>query len=152
MAGWKIWALAAAVLLLAGCGGGRAPLAKAAYQQKMQIEAQRLTDALQGANLASANSLKDFAARIGSVKAEIKRAADTVGALRPPKDAEADTQKIADVLHRFVALVDRIQQAAAKGDLAGVRRFVAELQSEGKNVQPAISDLKRKGYDVGKFG
>jgi len=153
MAGRKVWAFAAVVLLLAGCGGGGGGgrLSKAEYQRKMQAEAQRLTSALQSANLATATSLKDFAAKIGSVKADIQKAADAVDALNPPKDADADTQRIADTLHRFAAIVGQIEDAAAKGNLASVRRFVAQLQNEGRAAQPAVQDLKQKGYDVGQF-
>ncbi len=153
MAGRKVWAFAAVVLLLAGCGGGGGGgrLSKAEYQRKMQAEAQRLTSALQSANLATATSLKDFAAKIGSVKADIQKAADAVDALNPPKDADADTQRIADTLHRFAAIVGEIEDAAGKGNLASVRRFVAQLQNEGRAAQPAVQDLKQKGYDVGQF-
>jgi hypothetical protein len=153
MTGRKVWAFAVVVLLLAGCGGGGGGgrLSKAEYQQKMQAEAQRLTNALQGANLATATSLKDFAAKIGSVKADIQKAADNVDALNPPKDADADTQRIADTLHRFAAIVGQIEDAAGKENLASVRRLVAQLQNEGRAAQPAVQDLKQKGYDVGQF-
>src|SRR5438132_2709652 len=135
-AGRRVWAFSAVVLLLAGCGGGGGGrLSKAEYESKMQAEAQRLTTALQGANLATATSLKDFASKIGSVKADIQKAADAVDALKPPKNAEADTQKIADVLHRFSAIVGQIEDAAGKGNLVSVRRFVAQLQDEGRAAQ-----------------
>ncbi|MFY9580075.1 MAG: hypothetical protein WAQ33_12200 [Gaiellaceae bacterium] len=153
MRGRQVWVFAAVALLLAGCGGGGGGgrLSKADYQQKMQAEAQRLTTALQSANLATATSLKDFAAKIGSVKDDIQKAADDVDALNPPKDADADTQRIADILHRFAAIVGQIEVAAGKGNLASVRRLVAQLQNEGRAAQPAVQDLKQKGYDVGRF-
>jgi hypothetical protein len=154
MRGRKLCVLAAVALVAAGCGGGGGggPLSKADYQRKMQAEAQRLADALQSANLAAAKNLKEFAQRIGSVKDDIAKAADDVDALDPPSEAAADTQTIADVLHRYVALVDQIQKAAGKNDLAGVRQFIQQLQAEGRAVQPAVRDLKTKGYDVGQFG
>src|SRR2546430_2210913 len=99
----KAYALAAVVVALAGCGGGGGgggPLSKSDYEHKMQVEAKRLTKALQSTGLSSAKNLHDFANRIGAVKDDVAKAADEVDALEPPADAAADTQTIADVLHR----------------------------------------------------
>ncbi|TML18853.1 MAG: hypothetical protein E6G32_13645 [Actinobacteria bacterium] len=122
MAGRKVWAFAAVVLLLAGCGGGGG-----------------------GGRLSKAEYQR-------KMQAEAQRlTTDAVDALNPPEDADADTQRIADTLHRFAAIVGQIEDAAAKGNLASVRRFVAQLQNEGRAAQPAVQDLKQKGYDVGQF-
>ena len=155
MKGRRFCALAAAALVLAGCGGGGGgggPLSKHDYEQKMQSEAQRLTDALRSADVASAKNLKEFADRIGSVKDDIAKAADDVDALEAPPDAVADTQTIADVLRRFAAAIEAIQKTASSNDTAGFQRAVQQLQTELRTAQPAVRDLKSKGYDVGQFG
>ena len=154
MKGRRFCALAAAALVLAGCGGGGGgggPLSKHDYEQKMQSEAQRLTDALRSADVASAKNLKEFAGRIGSVRDDVAKAADDVDALEPPSDAAGDTQTIADVLRRFAAVIDQIQKAAAKNDAEAFQQSVQQMQAELRAAQPAVRDLKRKGYDVGQF-
>jgi hypothetical protein len=152
----KLCALAFAAVVLAGCGGGggssSGPLSKSEYEHKMQAEPDQLAKALQTTNITSAKNVREFADRLGSVKGDIAKAADDVDALKPPADAAADTQTIADVLHRFAAAIEAIQAAAAKNDDAGFQRAVQQLNSELRAAQPAVRDLKSKGYDVGQFG
>jgi hypothetical protein len=142
-----------AAVALAGCGGGGGggPLSKSEYEHKMQAEGKRLTAALQRADVTSAKDIHEFAARLGGVKDDIAKAADEVDALQPPADAVADTQTIADVLHRLAAVIGEIQTAAANNDTAGFQRDVKDLASELRAAQPAVRDLKAKGYDVGAF-
>jgi hypothetical protein len=151
----KRYAIGVAVIALAGCGGGGSsssgPLSKSEYEHKMQSEAERLTKALQGADITSAKNMQEFASRLGAVKDDIAKAADDVDALDPPANAAADTQTIADVLHRLAAAIGQIQTAAAKNDGAGFQQAVRQLQAELRAAQPAVRDLKRKGYDVGEF-
>ena len=149
----KACAFAVGVIALTGCGGGGGggPLSKSDYEHKMQAEAKRLTKALQSTDISSAKNLHDFADRIGAVKDDVAKAADDVDALEPPADAAADTQTIADVLHRFAAVIDQIQKAAAKNDTEAFRQAVQQLQTELRAAQPAVRDLKQKGYDVGQF-
>jgi hypothetical protein len=151
----KICAGVLMVVALAGCGGGGnagGPLSKSDYEHRMQTEATRLTSALSETNVTSAKSMREFGDRIGKVKDDVEKAADDLDVLEPPPDAAADTQTIADVLHRFAAVIDQIQKAAAKNDTAGFQTAVQQLQKELRAAQPAVRDLKRKGYDVGDFG
>ena len=151
----KLLVIAAAVIAAAGCGGGgsgSAPLSKSAYEHEMQAEAKRLTAAFRNANVTSAKDIHDFANRLGSVKDDIAKGADDVDALQPPVDAGEDTQTIADVLHRLAAVIGDIQKAAAANDEADFQRDVKQLAAELRAAQPAVHDLKQKGYDVGEFG
>jgi len=151
----RLCALAVGVVVLAGCGGGGSttgPLSKSEYEHKMQAEGDRLTKALQATNITSAKNVHEFADRLGSVKDDVAKAADDVDALEPPSDAVADTQTIADVLRRFAAAIEAIQKAASSNDTAGFQRAVQQLQTELRTAQPAVRDLKSKGYDVGQFG
>jgi hypothetical protein len=151
----KLFVIAALVVAAAGCGGGGSsggPLSKSEYEHKMQAEAKRLSDALRSADVTSAKDVHEFADRLGSVKDDIAKSGDDVQALNPPANAAADTQTIADVLHRIAAVIGQIQTAAAKNDDAGFQRDVQQLAQELRAAGPAVKDLKQKGYDVGEFG
>src|SRR5262249_23014713 len=142
-------------LAAAGCGGGSSssgPLSKSEYEHKMQAEGKRLTAALRNADVTSAKDVHEFADRLGSVKDDIAQGGDNVQALKPPTNAVADTQTIADVLHRIAAVIGQIQTAAAKNDDASFQRDVRQLAQERRAAGPAVKDLKQKGYDVGEFG
>jgi methyl-accepting chemotaxis protein len=151
----RLFIIAALVLVAAGCGGGGSsggPLSKSEYEHKMQAEAKQLTDALRNANVTSAKDVHEFADRLGSVKDDIAKSADNVQALQPPTNAAADTQTIADVLHRIAAAIGEIQTAASKNDDASFQRDVRQLAQELRAAGPAVKDLNQKGYDVGEFG
>jgi uncharacterized protein YukE len=151
----RLFIVAALVVAAAGCGGGGSnsgPLSKSEYEHKMQAEAHRLTAALRNADVTSAKDLQEFADRLGSVKDDIAKTADNIQALQPPPNAAADTQTIADVLHRIAAVIGQIQTAAAKNDDASFQRDVRQLAQELRAAGPAVKDLKQKGYDVGEFG
>jgi hypothetical protein len=151
----KLFVIVALVLAAAGCGGGGSssgPLSKAEYEQKMQAEGKRLTDALKTADVTSAKDVHEFADRLGGVKDDIAKGGDNVQALQPPPSAAADTQTIADVLHRIAAVIGEIQTAASKNDDASFQRDVQQLAQELRAAGPAVKDLKQKGYDVGAFG
>jgi hypothetical protein len=150
----RLFIIAALVVAAAGCGGGSSsgPLSKSEYEHKMQAEGKRLTDALRNANVTSAKDEHEFADRLGSVKDDIAKSADNVQALQPPANAAADTQTIADVLHRIAAVIGEIQTAASSNDDTGFQRDVRQLAQELRAAGPAVKDLKQKGYDVGQFG
>jgi outer membrane PBP1 activator LpoA protein len=150
----KRCAVVVAAIALAGCGGGGSDgqLSKSEYEHTMQSEAARLTSALQSTNATSSKDIQEFASRLGAVKDDIAQAGDHIDELEPPPDAAADTQTIADVLHRIVGAIERIQASAAKNDGDGFQQGVRQLAAELRAAQPAVRDLKRKGYDVGAFG
>ena len=150
-----LFIVAAFVAAAAGCGGGGSssgPLSKSEYEHKMQAEAKRLTSALRDADVTSAKDVHEFADRLGSVKDDIAKSGDNVQALQPPANAAADTQTIADVLHRMAAVIGEIQTSAAKNDDSSFQRDVRQLSQELRAAAPAVKDLKQKGYDVGEFG
>jgi hypothetical protein len=149
-------ALTAATLLVAmpacgGGGGGR--LSKAAYEQKLQAEARKLTPLLtaMGTAMISPNP-RDLLGKLEKARKELRNAADELASLRPPADAVADNKRIAETFRRFDAILSRVKSAAANGDAQQMRRLLGELQSAGKEGQDASNDLKKKGYHIGAFG
>src|SRR5262249_36033988 len=114
--------------------------------------AKRLSVALQNADVTSAKDIHEFADRLGSVKDDIAKAGGNVQALKPPANAVADTQTIADVLHRIAAGIGEIQTPPVNNGDASIQRNVRQLAQELRAAGPAVKDLKQKGYDVGQFG
>jgi hypothetical protein len=149
-------ALAAAVVLAvaatAACGGS-SRMTKAQYQQKIKSEGSQLASELRGLNVqAAGGDMKALAPKLGEVQRKIDATAADIAKLNPPKDAEADNNKIADTLHKFAAVFGRMKTAAAKGDKNAVQSLLAGLQAAAQEGNQATQDLKRKGYDIGAFG
>src|SRR5206468_122295 len=142
----------AAVAVAAGCGGGGGDsrLSKAQYEQKMQAEAKTLQASV--SDLGSAEgSLTTLAAKVDTIQKAFTKSADEIDALSPPKDAEADTQRIADTLKHFAALLGGIKTAAATKNTTRVQQLFVQIQAAGRGAAQASTDLKQKGYDIGGF-
>jgi len=151
-AGRRAVALAAAAALaaVAGCGGGGSRLSKTQYEQKMRTEGQALQASVQG--LASAaTDFKTLSAKVDTIQKAFERSADHVDGLKPPKDADADNQKIADALHQFAGLLADVKRAAASKDTSRVQKLFLRIRTIGQEAARAANDLKKKGYDIGAF-
>jgi hypothetical protein len=150
-AGTRALAAAAAVVvaLAAGCGGS-SRLSKADYEQKMRAEGQALQTSVRGLAAASTD-LTTLAAKVGTIQKAFDKAAKDIDSLDPPKNAEADTQKIADALHQFSGLLADIKLAAEKKETTRVQQLFVRVQSIGREAAQASNDLKHKGYDIGAF-
>ena len=143
--------LAVAVGAAAGCGGGGGRLSKAAYQAKLKVEATRLRADFRGVTFQTSD-LRRLGPAVGKLGVEIQQVADDIDALKPPKDAAADNDKIASALHSFADLFKQVQEAATRGDRTKVLNLVPKIQSVANAGNAATQDLKRHGYDVGAFG
>src|SRR6266571_4362543 len=109
-------AVVAAVALTAGCGGS-SRLSKPDYELKLRAAGTELLTSVTSAGLCEEDTgteaetwqqtarsgegdLKALASNADSIQKSTEKAADEIDSLRPPKDAEADNQAIADTLHR----------------------------------------------------
>jgi hypothetical protein len=152
-AGRRALALGAAVAVAAaaGCGGGGdSRLTKSQYEQKMQAEATSLQASVRNLGFVE-GSLSTLAAKVDKIQKAFSKAANDIDALVPPKDAEADTQRIADTLKRLPVSSANIRSAAAQKDTQRVQQLFAQIQTAGQAAAQASTDLKRKGYDIGAF-
>jgi hypothetical protein len=142
-------AAALAVAAAAGCGGG-ARLSKSQYEQKMRAEARSLQASVQGLARAGTD-IDKLATKVDSIQKAFAKAADDIDGLKPPKDAEADTQKIADALHQFSGVLTDIKRAAGRHEVQRVQQLFLRIQEVGRGAAQASSDLEKKGYDIGGF-
>ena len=146
-------AVVGAAVVLAGCGGGSGRLSKSQYEQKLKDEGSALQASF-GAISNNPGSLKDLAASVGRAQKAADKAANDLDKLKPPKDAEADNQKLAAALHVVADEMGKLRSAADKGDQAGAAKVSQDLDSSPalKDAQAATNDLKKKGYQVGVLG
>jgi cell pole-organizing protein PopZ len=140
--------LAVAGVLVAGCGGsGR--LSKSAYQQHLQTEGKTVQTSITALTKVSPTSLAQFATRVDAAEIAVKKAADDLGALKPPSDAAADN---AAIVTAFRAIQTALEQVKANPTAAAA--IVSTLQASPalKAAEKATTDLTNKGYKVGVIG
>ena len=148
----RLLAAAAAVALVAGCGGGSSRMSKADYEQKIQADGKAVQKAVSKIN--GSASLGSLATQIGSAEQAVKAAADDLDSIKPPQDAEADNKTIVLALRTIDTQLVRLHAAAKRSDIAGAQAAGAAIQNapEVKAAQRAAKDLKQKGYKIGVLG
>ena len=145
--------LAAALLLVAGCGGGGSTLSKSQYEKRIQADGQAVQTAVKAVSAAT-TSLSALAKQVDSAEAAVKKAADDLDSLTPPKDAAADNAKIVAGLRAIGKGLDALKRAAKKGSASDVQAAALSLSDspEIRAAQRAATDLKKKGYSIGVIG
>jgi hypothetical protein len=134
-----------AISLAAGCGssgsGGHA-LSKAAYNKKLSAISRDLKA------LPTISASASGASDIQKIRAGLRRAADQVSRLSPPKDAKADNDHLASGLRRFADALGPIQDAAkARAPIAYHRALTKLLGSSViEDLRAATNALASKGY------
>jgi SMC interacting uncharacterized protein involved in chromosome segregation len=153
-AGTKVVGAVAAVLVAlgTGCGGGSERLSKSDYEQKLKAEGSELKTAFSATNIESSSGFEELAKQIAKLQRSLDRSASDIEALKPPKDAEADNQKIADALHKAADKFGELKQAAKDHDLRRIQKINKDVSTVLDQGKSAASDLKSKGYDIGALG
>jgi hypothetical protein len=140
--------LAVVGVLLAGCGGsGR--LSKAAYEQKLQADGNAVQSAVTVLTKTATTSVAQFAQRVDTAEAAVKKAADDLDSAKPPSDAEADNTAIVAALRRIQTGLEQVKTSPTTAAV-----IVGQIESspELKAAEKATADLKKKGYKVGVIG
>jgi hypothetical protein len=140
--------LAVAGVLLAGCGGsGR--LSKSGYETRLQTDGKAVQTSVTALTKTATTSIADFATKIDSAEAAVKKAADDLDSIKPPSDAEADNTAIVAGLRRIQTGLEQVKKSPTTA-AAIVGRI--ESSPELKAAEKATADLKQKGYKVGVIG
>src|SRR5436190_16882713 len=142
-------AAAAAVALVAGCGGGSSRMSKADYEQKIQADGKAVQKAVSKIN--GSASLGSLATQIGSAEQAVKAAADDLDSIKPPQDAEADNKTIVLALRTIDTQLVRLHAAAKKSDIAGAQPAAAPTRKrpEVKPARRAARNWRRRAYRTG---
>lgn len=145
--------LLAAVVLLAGCGGGSSRLSKKEYEQHLHRDATLIAKAATNASTADFNSPDQYARRVALAQKDMARAAADLDTIKPPADADQDTKTIVVGVRYLAKALARLHHAATTSSFAEAQKVSSDIAAspEVKGVGTAIKDLKGKGYDVGAF-
>jgi hypothetical protein len=149
----KLAFLAAALVVVAGCGGGGSSrLTKAEFERHIQKDGTALQNAV--AKLGAAKSLTELATQVGSAEKAVKAAADDLESVKPPADAEAPTKTIVKALRSIDTQLKQLEQAAKDNDLIAVQKTAQAIQSSSDiaAAQKAANVLEQKGYKIGVIG
>lgn len=155
-------ALAAALILAllvslgaAGCGGGGNGdrLSKSEYEAKVKQIGSDLTNSLTPLREKTQN-LGQLETKVGQAQTRLQTAAQGLRKLNPPKDAEADTKKLATALDALARVFNNLKQALASNDLAKVQKTAEQYRTSpaARDLTAATQDLKKKGYNIGALG
>lgn len=140
-----------AVALLAGCGGGER-LSKHAYEQKIQTVYAGIKQAFAGSST-KVGSLRELATRVQVAQKELRKAANELDDVTPPKDVEEQNETLAKAMRSYAADLDRLGSAAERGDAQAVERFNQSIpDNESVNeMSEAAEEMIVRGYDLGPF-
>jgi hypothetical protein len=136
------------VLSVVACdGGSNGSLSKSEYEEKVRSVYAEVQEAFARTNV----PLAELAGRVEDAQAELREAAGELEDVTPPEEAEAANAQIAAGLRLYAGELDRLRNAAERGDQPTIDDFnnrIAQLESV-RQIMEAAESLKFKGYDLG---
>lgn len=133
-------------LLLAGCGGdGR--LSKAEYEETVRSAYGEVQRAFQETNV----EITELAARVEAAQDQLREAASTLEGVEPPTEVEAENRQIVAGMRAYADDLDRLRNAAERGDQRTIDDINARIQQNEsvEQIAAAAESIKFKGYDLG---
>ena len=142
-------ALVGLALPATGCGSEKR-LTKTDYEQRVRSIYDEVRKAFQGTGT-KVPSLDALAGRVRVAQQELRRAAEELSKLEAPKEIEEQNHEIAEGLDAYADDLDRLREAAARGDSRRVRVFEEGIPKNESihRVEEAAEEIKAKGYDLG---
>jgi hypothetical protein len=94
-----------------------------------------------------------LAPRVEDAQAQLRESADELDGIEPPKDVETENDHLVAGMRRYADDLDRLRNAAERGDQRTVADFNARLpQNEAvEQMAEAAEAMKFKGYDLGQI-
>jgi hypothetical protein len=138
-----------ATLALAGCSGDDGPPTKAEYAEKVRTVYGEVQEAFARTDVA----VDELADRVADAQAELRGAADELEGTEPPDDVVAEHDQIVEGLRAYADDLDRLRNAAERGDERTIEDFNARI-AENPSVlliAEAAESMKFKGYDLGQI-
>jgi len=141
-------AVVLAAAALAACGGSEKRLSKAEYEQTVRDSYGQVQAAFVSASQAAPGELE---ARIEAAQEALRSAAERLESIEPPAEVEEMNEEIAEGMREYADDLDRLRDAAERGDGDVIAAFNAELDRNEAvhKIAEAAEEMKFKGYDVG---
>jgi hypothetical protein len=136
-----------ALSVVACDGGSDGTLSKPEYEEKVRSVYAEVQEAFARTDV----PLAELAGRVEDAQAELREAAGELEDVTPPEEAEAANAQIAEGLRLYAGELDRLRNAAERGDQRTIDDFnnrIAQLESV-RQIMEAAESLKFKGYDLG---
>jgi multidrug efflux pump subunit AcrB len=142
-------ALATALLVVAGCGGGGGRLSHDAYQRELRSAARPLQAALLQPQAPTAGRTA-ITRRVDEVQHALRRAARRLDGLRAPEDAEDANARLVDGLRTYAAALDAVRAAALGGSAEAIREALDQVSrgTGASDLRRAVGELADAGYQV----
>jgi hypothetical protein len=140
------FALAFAVVLavvVAGCGGGSGRLSKAEYAKRADAICTKYNAKIRA--LGRPTAIGGLPAYVDKALPLARKGDDELSALKPPKDEERTAKEWLDQNDSVVGSMERLRDAAKKGDRAGIQTALNEASSAN---QTANRLARRLGLSV----
>jgi hypothetical protein len=133
-------ALAVAVVaFVAGCGGGSGRLSKAEYAKQADAICTKYNAKLKA--LARPTSISALPAYVDKALPLARKGDDELRALEPPKDEEQSAKEWLDQNDSVVGSMERLRDAAKKGDRAGIQTALNEASSANQTANRLARSL-----------
>jgi hypothetical protein len=113
--------------LVAGCGGGSGRLSKAEYAKQADAICTKYNTKLKA--LARPTGISELPAYVDRALPLARKGDDELRALEPPKDEEQTAKEWLDQNDSVVGSMERLRDAAKKGDRAGIQTALNEATS-----------------------
>ena len=127
------FALAFAIaILVAGCGGGSSRLSKAEYAKRADAICTKYNAKIRA--LGRPTAISGLPAYVDKALPLARKGDDELRALKPPKDEEQTTKEWLDQNDSVVGSMERLRNAAKKGDRAGIQTALNEASSANQTA------------------
>jgi hypothetical protein len=142
--------VALVALVLAGCGSSSKTVSKADYQSELQRLGKDLTNA--GSELGRSIDIATFNGNVDNLRDHLHDAADDLHGLKPPPDAQAANNRLADALDDFAGQLESVKEARRKSIVQARAALLRVSNSAAvREARAATQELKQKGYEIGEF-
>ena len=122
----------AVVSLAAGCGGGSGRLSKQEYAKRADAICTKYNAKLKA--LARPTRISDLPAYVDRALPLARKGDDELRGLKPPKDEEQTAKEWLDQNDSVVGSMERLRDAAKKGDRAGIQTALNEASSANQTA------------------